>query len=64
MITEVVRAHHGWKTTVLEHHAAIRAIKDGAIPEGMSGTLIYHCSPETGFVTGQMLVVDGGSVTR
>jgi NAD(P)-dependent dehydrogenase (short-subunit alcohol dehydrogenase family) len=62
VITEAVRAHPDWKAAVLEHNVAIRAIKRESIPEDMCGTLIYLCSPESDFVTGQMLVVDGGSV--
>jgi NAD(P)-dependent dehydrogenase (short-subunit alcohol dehydrogenase family) len=28
----------------------------------MVGTLIFLCSPESDFITGQTIVVDGGSV--
>jgi NAD(P)-dependent dehydrogenase (short-subunit alcohol dehydrogenase family) len=28
----------------------------------MCGTLVYLCAPESDFVTGQVLVVDGGAV--
>lgn len=62
VITEAVRAHPDWKDTILQHNVAIRAIKRDAIPQDMCGTLIYLCSPESDFVTGQLLVVDGGSV--
>ena len=43
-------------------NTASRAIKREAMPEDMCGTLLYLCSPESDFVTGQVLVVDGGSV--
>ena len=62
VVTEAVRAHPDWKTATLEFNVAIRAIKREAIPEDMCGTLVYLCSSESDFVTGQMLVVDGGSV--
>ena len=39
-----------------------RAIKREITPEDMCGTLIYLCSPESDFVTGQVLVIDGGAV--
>ena len=39
-----------------------RAIKRESTPEDMCGTLIYLCSPDSDFVTGQVLVVDGGAV--
>jgi len=62
VITEAVRAHPDWKTDILEYQVATRAIKREAMPEDMCGTLIYLCSAESDFVTGQLLVVDGGSV--
>ena len=39
-----------------------RAIKRSSYPEDMAGTVVYLASPQSAFVTGQMLVVDGGSV--
>ena len=62
VITDAVRAHPDWKEDILQHNAAIRAIKRDAIPSDLCGTLIYLCSAESDFVTGQLLVVDGGSV--
>jgi NAD(P)-dependent dehydrogenase (short-subunit alcohol dehydrogenase family) len=41
---------------------ASRALKREAIPEDMVGTLVFLCSPESDFITGQTIVVDGGSV--
>jgi NAD(P)-dependent dehydrogenase (short-subunit alcohol dehydrogenase family) len=38
-----------------------RAIKRSSYPEDMAGTLVYLSSQQSEFVTGQMLVVDGGS---
>ncbi|MBI4293930.1 MAG: 3-oxoacyl-ACP reductase FabG [Betaproteobacteria bacterium] len=43
------------------NNIATRAIKREITPEDMCGTLIYLCSPESDFVTGQVIVVDGGS---
>jgi NAD(P)-dependent dehydrogenase (short-subunit alcohol dehydrogenase family) len=53
-----------WKGAVLQNNIASRAIKREATPEDMCGTLIYLCSKDSDFVTGQVLVVDGGSVTH
>jgi NAD(P)-dependent dehydrogenase (short-subunit alcohol dehydrogenase family) len=39
-----------------------RAIKREITPEDLCGTLIYLCSSESDFVTGQVIVVDGGAV--
>jgi NAD(P)-dependent dehydrogenase (short-subunit alcohol dehydrogenase family) len=39
-----------------------RAIRRESTPEDLCGTLVYLCSADSDFVTGQVLVVDGGSV--
>ena len=41
-----------------------RAIKRDAYPEDLTGTLIYLASSDSDFVTGQSIVVDGGSVNN
>jgi len=38
-----------------------RAIKRDEFPEDLLGTLIYLCSNDSDFVTGQVLAVDGGA---
>jgi NAD(P)-dependent dehydrogenase (short-subunit alcohol dehydrogenase family) len=38
-----------------------RAIKRDEFPEDLVGTLIYLCSSDSDFVTGQVLAVDGGA---
>lgn len=38
-----------------------RAIKRDEYPEDLVGTLIYLCSSDSDFVTGQVLAVDGGA---
>jgi NAD(P)-dependent dehydrogenase (short-subunit alcohol dehydrogenase family) len=38
-----------------------RAIKREEVPEDLVGTLVYLASPDSDFVTGQTIVVDGGS---
>jgi NAD(P)-dependent dehydrogenase (short-subunit alcohol dehydrogenase family) len=53
-----------WKGAVLQNNIASRAIKREATPEDMCGTLVYLCCADSDFVTGQVLVVDGGSVTH
>lgn len=39
-----------------------RALKRLQVPEDLAGTLIYLASSDSDFVTGQTIVVDGGSV--
>lgn len=51
-----------WQGAISANNIASRAIKREATPADMSGTLIYLCSPESDFVTGQVIVIDGGSV--
>ena len=41
-----------------------RAFKRDAYPEDLLGTLIYLASSDSDFVTGQSIVVDGGSVNN
>lgn len=41
-----------------------RAIKRDAYPEDLLGSLIFLCSSDSDFVTGQSLVVDGGSANN
>ncbi len=39
---------------------ASRAIKRAMVPDDLTGTLLYLCTPDSDFVTGQSLNVDGG----
>ena len=41
-----------------------RAFKRDAYPEDLLGTLVFLASPDSDFVTGQSIVVDGGSVNN
>lgn len=51
-----------WGGTITANNIASRAIKRDALPQDLTGTLVYLCAEESDFVTGQALVVDGGSV--
>jgi NAD(P)-dependent dehydrogenase (short-subunit alcohol dehydrogenase family) len=57
-----VLSNPAWQGAISANNIASRAIKREATPADMSGTLIYLCSPESDFVTGQVIVIDGGSV--
>jgi NAD(P)-dependent dehydrogenase (short-subunit alcohol dehydrogenase family) len=39
-------------------------MKRDAYPEDLIGALVFLASPDSDFVTGQSLVVDGGSVNN
>jgi len=41
-----------------------RAFKRDGYPEDLTGALVFLCSADSNFVTGQSLVVDGGSVNN
>jgi NAD(P)-dependent dehydrogenase (short-subunit alcohol dehydrogenase family) len=41
---------------------ALRSLKREAYPADLTGALLFLASPESDFVTGQTLVVDGGAV--
>ena len=38
-----------------------RALKRDQMPKDLEGTLVFLASEESGFMTGQTLIVDGGS---
>jgi len=55
------------KTHVEEEREPVRrsrAFKRDAYPEDLLGTLIFLASSDSDFVTGQSIVVDGGSVNN
>jgi NAD(P)-dependent dehydrogenase (short-subunit alcohol dehydrogenase family) len=62
VMSENVLANPAWKGAVVDNNVASRALKRDATPEDMTGTVIYLCSEASDFVTGQVLVVDGGSI--
>jgi NAD(P)-dependent dehydrogenase (short-subunit alcohol dehydrogenase family) len=49
-------------TRVKDANAATRAFKRDELPEDLTGTLLFLASADSDFVTGQTIVVDGGSV--
>jgi NAD(P)-dependent dehydrogenase (short-subunit alcohol dehydrogenase family) len=48
--------------TIKDANAATRAIKRDEVPEDLIGALVFLSSSDSNFVTGQTIVVDGGSV--
>ena len=46
---------------VKDGNTASRAIKREQVPEDLIGTLVFFASSDSDFITGQTLVVDGGS---
>ncbi len=56
-----VQSHTDW-TNVAGSIVATRAIKRDSTPDDLVGALLFLASSDSDFVTGQTLVVDGGSV--
>jgi NAD(P)-dependent dehydrogenase (short-subunit alcohol dehydrogenase family) len=44
-----------------ERAVATRAIRRSQVPEDLAGTVVFLASDDSEFITGQMIVVDGGS---
>jgi hypothetical protein len=63
-ISAKVVANPDWQGDIGSGIVASRAIKREQLPDDLSGTLVYLASAASDFVTGQVIVVDGGSVTH
>ena len=59
-MSEAVAASEDW-AGAKDANAQTRAIKRDEVPEDLIGTLLYLSSSDSDFVTGQTIVVDGGS---
>ena len=59
-MSEKVVGDRQW-TDIKDANAQTRAIKRDEVPEDLLGTLVYLSSSDSDFVTGQTIVVDGGS---
>ena len=44
-----------------ERRIGSRSLKRAEVPEDLLGTVVFLCSPDSDFMTGQTLVVDGGA---
>ena len=64
VMSENVRANAEWTDKMVANNMASRAIKREATPDDVLGALVFLSSPDSDFMTGQTLVVDGGSVMR
>ncbi|RQR24616.1 SDR family NAD(P)-dependent oxidoreductase [Burkholderia sp. Bp9142] len=62
IMTDNLRDHASYRGEVLDAIISARSLKREAAPEDVAGTLLYLVSPQSAFVTGQTIVVDGGVV--
>ncbi len=60
-MSEAVRSNPAWIKPVVEANVASRCLKREMEPEDLLGTLVFLCSADSDFMTGQTVLVDGGS---
>lgn len=60
--SENTLANPAWQGAVAASNIGSRAIKREMVPDDLCGTLTWLCCADSDFVTGQVVVVDGGSV--
>lgn len=63
-MSEAVAVNPEWTGQASVATLASRAVRRDQVPADLLSTLIYLCSDESNFVTGQTISVDGGSVMR
>jgi NAD(P)-dependent dehydrogenase (short-subunit alcohol dehydrogenase family) len=63
-MSEAIADNPEWSGNANASTVASRAIQRDQVPADLTGTLIYLCSDDSNFVTGQTIAVDGGSVMR
>jgi len=59
-----VASNPDWQGSTAAGIVSSRAIPREQTPDDLTGTLVYLASSDSDFVTGQVVVVDGGSVTH
>lgn len=60
-MSENVRKNPVWAKSIVEANVASRCLKREMVPEDLLGTLVFLCAADSDFMTGQTVVVDGGS---
>ena len=63
-MSEGVLANKDWAGAIVANNIASRCIKREAMPEDLTGALVFLASADSDFMSGQTVVVDGGSVTH
>jgi NAD(P)-dependent dehydrogenase (short-subunit alcohol dehydrogenase family) len=61
-LSDSIRAHPDHVSAARERVIASRAIQRDGHPEDLLGALVFLCSGESDFITGQTIAVDGGSI--
>jgi NAD(P)-dependent dehydrogenase (short-subunit alcohol dehydrogenase family) len=63
-LSEGLVANESWQAEGSQATVATRAFRRDQVPADLVGALLFLCSSDSDFVTGQTLVVDGGAVMR
>ena len=63
-MSEGVLANSDWAGAVVANNVASRCIKRDATPDDLTGAVVFLAAPDSDFMSGQTMVVDGGSVTH
>ncbi|HEY1749232.1 MAG TPA: glucose 1-dehydrogenase [Xanthobacteraceae bacterium] len=63
-MSDAVKTHPDWTGKAAAAGVAARAIQREQVPADLLSTLVYLCSNESNFVTGQTISVDGGALMR
>ena len=61
-LTVTAPVNRDMPASLIEGQRALRAVKRDEQPEDLAGPVFFLASPEANFMSGQMLVVDGGKV--
>jgi NAD(P)-dependent dehydrogenase (short-subunit alcohol dehydrogenase family) len=59
-ITAGVEEHPEVIEALREISVSARTIQRDQLPEDVVGAVVFLCTPEAGFITGQTMVIDGG----
>ena len=59
--TEYLREHPQDPPEAIKTNIAARCLKHPETPEDVTGTIVFLCSDDSDFITGQTIIVDGGS---
>lgn len=60
-MSDSVKSSADWTEAILTNNIASRCLKREEVPEDLIGALIFLAAAESDFMTGQTIVVDGGS---
>jgi len=64
VMSENVLAQESFNDAAVDANTATRALQRRQVPEDLIGAMLFLASADSDFVTGQCLVVDGGSVNH